>query len=298
VRSPNVYERYSWGRGSMSSRMIGWYGDGNGYVGNLALKPETADTLSAALNLKGEGAASWSLKIAPHYTRVDDYIDAVKLQDFTDMMGMPTPFAQLQFVNQDAEFYGIDVSGELIAAGASDGPFNGLPELATRLAADQNVTACVLSQWSRHVLGVNGAAASCGAEGLLPTRSGAPETMQALLEIPFTAPSFVRRSAGSPDPDEPPIPDAGTPVTPTGTTHRVRVDSDWGAGSCRTVFIDNGTATPQTWNVEFAKLGTINSLWNAVVDDSGALWKFTGAPHNATVGAMETTSFGFCVSTP
>ena len=113
VRSPNVYERYSWGRGSMSSRMIGWYGDGNGYVGNLALKPETADTLSAALSLKGEGAESWSLKIAPHYTRVDDYIDAVKLQDFTDMIGMPTPFAQLQFVNQDAEFYGIDVSGEL-----------------------------------------------------------------------------------------------------------------------------------------------------------------------------------------
>jgi iron complex outermembrane recepter protein len=113
MRSPNVYERYSWGRGSMSSRMIGWYGDGNGYVGNLALKPETADTLSAALSLKGEGAESWSLKIAPHYTRVDDYIDAVKLQDFTDMMGMPTPFAQLQFVNQDAEFYGIDVSGEL-----------------------------------------------------------------------------------------------------------------------------------------------------------------------------------------
>jgi iron complex outermembrane receptor protein len=112
VRSPNVYERYSWGRGSMSSRMIGWYGDGNGYVGNLALKPEKADTLSAALSLKGEGE-SWSLKIAPHYTRVDDYIDAVKLQDFTDMMGMPTPFAQLQFANQDAEFYGVDVSGAL-----------------------------------------------------------------------------------------------------------------------------------------------------------------------------------------
>lgn len=110
VRSPNVYERYSWGRGSMSSRMIGWYGDGNGYVGNLALKPEKADTLSAALSLKGEGE-SWSLKIAPHYTRVDDFIDAVKLQDFTDMMGMPTPFAQLQFANQDAEFYGVDVSG-------------------------------------------------------------------------------------------------------------------------------------------------------------------------------------------
>ena len=39
TRSPNIYERYSWGRGSMSSRMIGWFGDGNGYVGNLDLKP-------------------------------------------------------------------------------------------------------------------------------------------------------------------------------------------------------------------------------------------------------------------
>lgn len=191
-----------------------------------------------------------------------------------------------------------DASGELIAAGASDGTFNGIPELAQRLAADQNVTACVLSQWSRHVLGVNGAAASCGANGLLPTRSGAPATMQALLEIPFTSPSFARRSSGSPDPDEPPIPDAGTPVTPTGTTHRVRVDSDWGTGSCRTVFVDNGTTTPQTWTVELAKLGTINSLWNAVVDDSGAQWRFTGAPHNLTVAPAESTSFGFCVTVP
>ena len=26
--------------------MIGWFGDGNGYVGNLNLKPETAHTIS------------------------------------------------------------------------------------------------------------------------------------------------------------------------------------------------------------------------------------------------------------
>src|SRR3546814_9231153 len=48
-RSPTVYERYSWGRGSMSSRMIGWFGDGNGYVGDPGLKPERADTVSAAV---------------------------------------------------------------------------------------------------------------------------------------------------------------------------------------------------------------------------------------------------------
>lgn len=111
VRSPNIYERYSWGRGAMASRMIGWFGDGNGYVGNLALRPEKADTLSAALSISGGGTDGWSLRIAPYYTHVDDYIDAVKLADFTDMMGNPTPFDQLQFANQKAEIHGIDLSG-------------------------------------------------------------------------------------------------------------------------------------------------------------------------------------------
>ena len=113
VRSPNIYERYSWGRGGMASRMIGWFGDGNGYVGNLVLRPEKADTLSAALSISGGGKDGWSLKIAPYYTHVDDYIDAVKLADFTDMMGNPTAFDQLHFVNQKAEIYGVDISGAL-----------------------------------------------------------------------------------------------------------------------------------------------------------------------------------------
>ncbi|MCJ2185995.1 TonB-dependent receptor [Novosphingobium beihaiensis] len=118
VRSPNIYERYTWGRGSMASRMIGWFGDGNGYVGNLALKPERADTVSATLSVAlAEGV---SLKISPYYTHVNDYIDAVYLQAFTDMMGMPTGFVQLQFANLDAEFYGVEVSGDAVLAGTRE----------------------------------------------------------------------------------------------------------------------------------------------------------------------------------
>jgi iron complex outermembrane recepter protein len=113
VRSPNLYERYAWGRGSMSSRMIGWYGDGNGYVGSLDLKPERADTVSAAIAFHDAGMSAWSLKVAPFYTHVDDYIDAVFVKAFTDMMGMPSGFSQLRFANQEAEFYGLDVSGSL-----------------------------------------------------------------------------------------------------------------------------------------------------------------------------------------
>lgn len=111
TRSPNLYERYAWGQGAMSSQMIGWYGDGNGYVGNLDLKPERADTVSAALRLTAKGGAM--LKISPYYTRVHDYIDAVRLRDLTDMMGMPSGFVQLQFANQEAELYGIDASASV-----------------------------------------------------------------------------------------------------------------------------------------------------------------------------------------
>ncbi len=120
VRSPNLYERYAWGRGNMSSSMIGWYGDGNGYVGNLDLRPERADTLSAALALGGE-PDGWTLRVAPYYTRVHDYIDAKFLKAMTNMMGMPTGFVQLQFDNQEAEFVGLDLSGS-VQLHKGDGP--------------------------------------------------------------------------------------------------------------------------------------------------------------------------------
>lgn len=111
VRAPNLYERYSWGRGTMSTSMIGWYGDGNGYVGNIDLRPERADTLSFAITARGGGRDGWFVKVAPYYTHVDDYIDARVIKAQTDMMGMPTGFNQLQFANVRARFHGIDLSG-------------------------------------------------------------------------------------------------------------------------------------------------------------------------------------------
>ncbi|MFP3353655.1 TonB-dependent receptor, partial [Pseudoalteromonas sp. SIMBA_153] len=39
TRAPNLYQHYSWGRGVMATTMIGWFGDANGYVGNIDLKP-------------------------------------------------------------------------------------------------------------------------------------------------------------------------------------------------------------------------------------------------------------------
>ena len=111
-QSPNLYELYAWGRGAMSSQMIGWYGDGNGYVGNLALRPERAQTLSGAVEFSDDAHAIWSLKIEPFYTRVDDFIDARKIADLADRNGQPSGFVQMQFSNVDARFYGVDLSGQ------------------------------------------------------------------------------------------------------------------------------------------------------------------------------------------
>src|SRR5690606_27012903 len=108
TRSPNLYERYSWGVGTMATRMIGWFGDANGYVGNLDLKPETAHTLSATFDWHDAQRALWEIKITPYYTYVDDYVDADVIG--STMLTGGIPRNTLQFANHDATLYGVDMS--------------------------------------------------------------------------------------------------------------------------------------------------------------------------------------------
>jgi len=105
TRSPNLYERYSWGTGAMA--MIGWFGDANGYLGNPNLKPEVADTLSATAKWNDGANKEWELAVTPYYTKVKDYIGVNKIG--TSMM---TGTSNLQFVNHDAKIYGLDVSSK------------------------------------------------------------------------------------------------------------------------------------------------------------------------------------------
>lgn len=105
-RAPNLYERYSWGRGSMATRMIGWFGDGNGYIGNINLQPETAHTISVGYRFE-QPANGWAASITPYYTKVDDYIDAVVV----DSLSGARPEARrnvLRMTNEDATLYGVD----------------------------------------------------------------------------------------------------------------------------------------------------------------------------------------------
>jgi iron complex outermembrane receptor protein len=108
TRAPNLYERYAWSRNWMASGMIGWFGDGNSYVGNVSLKPETAHTVSGTASWHGRERETWEVELTPYLTTIRSYIDADTLA--TKTYGMST-LAQLQFANHDARIYGGDFSG-------------------------------------------------------------------------------------------------------------------------------------------------------------------------------------------
>ena len=126
TRSPSLYERYLWvKRSNMSVQMNGWFGDGNGYTGNLDLTPEVAHTISGTAGWHSE-AHDRELTITPYLTRVPSYIDVDRCAVIAGSNGCTaakltatTGFVNLQFANHDVRLYGFDLSGDT-ALGGSD----------------------------------------------------------------------------------------------------------------------------------------------------------------------------------
>jgi iron complex outermembrane receptor protein len=133
TRSPSIYERYLWvKRSSMSANMNGWFGDGNGYVGNLDLRPEVANTLSVTAGWHAASKQGWEVKVTPYYTRVQDYIDVDRCPVIADgsngctaaKFAATSGFVTLQFANHAARLYGADGSFRRpLAGGAKSGSF-------------------------------------------------------------------------------------------------------------------------------------------------------------------------------
>jgi iron complex outermembrane receptor protein len=113
TRSPNLYERFAWSRGSMAMFMNNWVGDANGYVGDINLKPEVAHTVSATANWHDANQEDWETKITPFYTHVENYIDAGLCQTANGKTCVSPSggFNFLQLANYDAHLFGVDVSG-------------------------------------------------------------------------------------------------------------------------------------------------------------------------------------------
>jgi len=133
TRSPNLYERYTWSTWQMAALMNNYVGDGNGYVGNLDLNPEVANTLSLTADWHDAGEERWSLQVTPYYTYVQDYIDAVQWDSATNaprIVPIVDDFTVLKYFNQSARLYGVDLSAQyLLASGTRYGNFT------TRLVA-------------------------------------------------------------------------------------------------------------------------------------------------------------------
>lgn len=119
TRSPNLYERYAWSNATMAMEMVNLAGDGNYYIGNLNLKPEEAHTFSATADWHDDSGKRWGVKATPYLTYVQDYIDAQRCPKSLcagnamapNTPGATTGFVFLQFVNQSARIYGLDLSG-------------------------------------------------------------------------------------------------------------------------------------------------------------------------------------------
>jgi iron complex outermembrane recepter protein len=126
VRSPNLYERYTWSTAGMMAIMNNFVGDGNGYIGNPDLKPEKAYTASATFDWHGIDR-SWELKATPYFTYVEDYIDAVRCKTGASCTAANSStsnqFVVLQYANQSARLYGLDLSGRMPLAKTAIGNF-------------------------------------------------------------------------------------------------------------------------------------------------------------------------------
>lgn len=127
-RAPNLYERYSWGRGTMATTMIGWNGDGNGYVGNPTLSAETAHTISAEYQYND---GRWQASASAWYSAVSDYIDAEVIGSFNTQTSSGGRNI-LQFTNLDATLYGSRFNAAYHIADSGFGKW--------QLNADVNIT--------------------------------------------------------------------------------------------------------------------------------------------------------------
>lgn len=109
TRSPNMYERYSWAGiktpQAMDMRMINWFGDGNGYVGDVDLKPEVAHKFSVKYGFNDK--KRFKFEFAPYFNYVENFIDA-------NVLRSASATNYLQFANEDAVLYGFDFNADLL----------------------------------------------------------------------------------------------------------------------------------------------------------------------------------------
>jgi iron complex outermembrane receptor protein len=109
-RAPSLYQRYPWSTNAMAALMNNTAGDGNGYLGNVNLRPEVARTVSLTGDLHDGATTKWQVRATLHASQIADFIDA-RLCDFGQCASSTAPgFVLLQYDNANARLYGADLS--------------------------------------------------------------------------------------------------------------------------------------------------------------------------------------------
>jgi len=106
-RAPSLHELYVWSTSPMPMTMNGWFGDGNGYVGNMNLQPEIAHNITFTANFYDPKEDAWNIKITPFFSYVENFIDVDRC---VTCLQPNNGFYYLRFANHDARLWGVDVT--------------------------------------------------------------------------------------------------------------------------------------------------------------------------------------------
>ena len=119
-RAPGTYDLYPWSTSGMMMSMMGSYGDGNGYVGNINLKEEIAHNISFTADFHDAANEDWQIKATPYFSYVENFIDVDRcgtgnancsVSAAHSFSMQPTNgFYFLSMNNHDARLWGADLS--------------------------------------------------------------------------------------------------------------------------------------------------------------------------------------------
>ena len=210
----------------------------------------------------------------------------------------------------------IDTTGNIVGTTSTNTTFDGTVELSDVLSMSQDVDDCFTLQWFRYGYGLSeNSRLSCMIDELAESARGGSLTIPQMIIALTQTPHFTTReseTAATPTPmpmddggvpdagpaDAAPMLDAGMGMTgpPEGLEVTRSSDTDWGAGYCDSVQVQNTGSSAVTWEITLTIEGMFQagSPWEAVASAPGGEVRFSGLPHNASLAAGASVSFGFC----
>ena len=223
----------------------------------------------------------------------------------------------------------VDSSGALTRAEGGAQPFNGVGELASLLAQDEQVSACYARQWLRFGVGESeGLEARCYADWLSERFMTDGYKLRSVISALTQTPHFTRRLGGAEELNVPaaayvpraqgasPLeaveapsddleePACGVPPSASSSAgagdDRLAIDErrdGWETGYCLYVTVTNASEEViDGWSVQLNIQGTLTNAWNANYSGESGLVTFSNVEWNSQITPQASVEFGMCAS--